>query len=262
MANDPLQRTFTFLGTGTSTGVPMIGCECSVCTSSDPRNSRYRTSALIRTAAGNFLIDTSPELRLQLIREKIRIVHAVLYTHYHVDHLYGLDDLRMVSRYLNGPIPIYCNDEVEKVIRTVFSYAIEQQNSTHVWVPSLDFHRIQAGQQFEVLGQKILPIPLQHAWFNVLGFRIDDLAYCTDVSSIPEQSWAMLEGVRILILDTLRYKPHPAHLSLDESLAIIARLRPEKAYLTHMSHEFDYAELNPKLPAGVEMAYDGLTFEF
>jgi phosphoribosyl 1,2-cyclic phosphate phosphodiesterase len=255
-------RTFTFLGTGTSVGVPMIGCECPVCRSGHPRNQRYRSSVLIGAPQGNILIDTGPELRLQLLREKIKLVHAVLYTHYHVDHLFGLDDLRLMSRYLNGPMPIYCTDEVEAVIRQAFSYAFVPDKELPMGaVPKLEFQRIDA-KPFQVLGQRIVPIPLIHAWYNVFGFRIDDVAYCTDVNELPAASWPLLEGLRVLVIDALRFKPHPAHFSLNEALDVIERLGPEKAYLTHMGHEFDYQELNPKLPAGVEMAYDGLSFVF
>lgn len=256
------QRTFTFLGTGTSVGVPMLGCECAVCHSDHPRNHRYRSSVIVGTSQGNILIDTGPEMRLQLLRERIKTVNAVLYTHYHVDHLFGLDDLRLMSRYLNGPMPIFCTDEVERVIRQVFSYAFQTEHALPAGsVPLLEFQRIEA-KPFEILGQRVVPIPLIHSRFNVFGFRIDDVAYCTDVNEIPAASWPLLEGVRVLIIDALRYKPHPAHLSLNEALGVIERIRPERAYLTHMGHEFDYPELNPKLPAGVEMAYDGLQFPF
>jgi phosphoribosyl 1,2-cyclic phosphate phosphodiesterase len=254
-------RTFVFLGTGTSVGVPMLGCDCSVCQSTNPKNHRYRASALIYTPAGNLLIDTTPEMRLQLLREQVKQVHAVVYTHYHVDHLFGLDDLRLMARGLGGAMPLYCSEEVEQVIRRTFSYAFEENSMPLGWVPKLRFHRIN-DEPFEVLGQRLVPVPLIHSWFNVYGFRIDDMAYCTDVSEIPAKSWDLLEGVRILIIDALRYKPHPAHLSLDQALDVIERVRPEKAYLTHMSHEFDYEHLQPKLPGGVEMAYEGLRFMF
>jgi phosphoribosyl 1,2-cyclic phosphate phosphodiesterase len=254
-------RTFVFLGTGTSVGVPMLGCDCPVCRSTNPKNHRYRTSALVYTPQGNLLIDTGPELRLQLLREQVKQVHAVVYTHYHVDHLFGLDDLRLMARYLGGPMPIYCSQEVEEVIRRTFPYAFEERDVPLGWVPKLRFHRI-GDEPFEVLGQRIVPVPLIHSWFNVYGFRIGDLAYCTDVSEIPAKSWDLLEGVRILIIDALRYKPHPAHLSLEQALEVVERLRPEQAYLTHMSHEFDYEQLQPTLPGGVEMAYDGLRIMF
>lgn len=239
----------------------MLTCDCSVCRSTNPRNHRYRSSVLISTPQGNILIDTSPELRLQLLREQIQQVHAVLYTHYHVDHLFGMDDLRLMARGLGGPIPIYCSNEVEGVIRQVFPYAFSETDAVLGSIPKLAFHNIEQ-DPFTVLGDQIVPIPLIHSRFNVLGFRINDLAYCTDVSEIPASSWPLLEGVRILIIDALRYKPHPAHLCLDQALEIIDRLQPENAYLTHMSHEFDYDLVNPSLPGGVEMAYDGLRIMF
>jgi phosphoribosyl 1,2-cyclic phosphate phosphodiesterase len=254
-------RTFTFLGTGTSVGVPMIGCDCGVCRSTNPRNHRYRSSVIIGTEHGNILIDTGPELRLQLLRERVQLVHAVLYTHYHVDHLFGLDDLRLMAKSLNGAVPLYCTQEVEGVIRKVFSYAFVEQDAPVGFVPKLEFHTIHGGA-FEVLHQRVTPIPLIHSRFDVLGFRFDDVAYCTDVSEIPPESWPLLEGVRVLVLDCLRYKPHPAHMGLEQALEVVDRLQPEKTYLTHMSHEFDYETLNPKLPGGVEMAYDGLRFMF
>ena len=182
-------RTFTFLGTGTSVGIPMIGCSCATCQSTNPRNHRYRCAVLISTPQGNILIDTPPELRLQLLRERIGIVHAVVYTHYHADHLFGLDDVRPMQKYLGGPLPIYCTEEVEDKIRTVFSYAFTPgaESPSVGYVPKLVFERIGI-EPFTVLGQIITPIPLRHAWFNVLGFRIGDIAYCTDVSLIPEPS--------------------------------------------------------------------------
>jgi phosphoribosyl 1,2-cyclic phosphate phosphodiesterase len=254
-------RTFVFLGTGTSVGVPMIGCDCPVCRSDDPKNHRYRASALIQTKAGNILIDTGPELRLQLIRERVGVVHAVMYTHYHVDHLFGLDDLRIVAKYLNGPVPLYCSEEVEKVIRQTFSYAFTDEAAPIGFVPKLFFKRI-ATDPFEVLGETVTPIPLIHSIFNVFGFRVGDVAYCTDVSEVPEASWRLLDGVRVLIIDALRYKSHPAHMGLNDALEVIERVGPERAYLTHMSHEFDYGILPASLPGGVEMAYDGLRFRF
>ena len=255
------QRTFVFLGTGTSVGVPMIGCDCPVCRSDNPKNQRYRSSALIQTSKGNILIDTGPELRLQLVRERVHLVNAVLYTHYHVDHLYGLDDLRLVAKYLNGPVPLFCAEEVERVIRQTFSYAFVDEAAPIGFVPKLFFHRI-TNEPFDVLGETVTPIPLLHSVFNVFGFRIGDMAYCTDVNEIPESSWPLFEGVRTLIIDALRYKSHPAHMGLNDALDAIERVNPEKAYLTHMSHEFDYETLSAQLPGGVEMAYDGLRFRF
>jgi phosphoribosyl 1,2-cyclic phosphate phosphodiesterase len=259
----PTGRTFTFLGTGTSTGVPMVGCDCAVCRSKDPRNQRYRCSVLIGTPQGNLLIDTAPELRLQLLRQDVRQLHAVLYTHYHADHLFGLDDVRPFCRYLPGPMPIYCTREVEEKIRLAFAYAFarEAERVPVGWIPRLAFERI-SEEPFVALGQRIVPIPLLHAQFDVFGFRIDDVAYCTDVNRIPERSWPLLQGLRFLVLDALRYKSHPGHFNLNEALEVIAAVRPERAYLTHMSHDLDHEEVNRQLPAGVELSYDGLSFEF
>jgi phosphoribosyl 1,2-cyclic phosphate phosphodiesterase len=258
-----MDRTFTFLGTGTSVGVPMVGCECAVCTSSDPRNQRYRCAVLIRLPAGNLLIDTPPELRLQLVRARVGIVHAVLFTHFHADHVFGLDDLRPIPRHLGAAVPLYCTTEVERKLRQSFSYAFtaEAEGLPMGFVPKLVFRTIDESP-FDVLGQRVVPIPLEHAHFNVLGFRIGDVAYCTDVNKIPKESWRLLDGVRVLVLDALRYKPHPAHFSLEEALDVIGRINPARAYLTHMSHDLEHEETNRRLPPGVELAYDGLSFGF
>ena len=241
----------------------MLGCDCPVCSSSNPKNSRTRCSVLVSVDEGNILIDTAPELRLQLLRERVRLVHAVLFTHYHADHLFGMDDLRAFPRHLRGPVPVYCTDEVEAVVRRTFAYAFgpEVESLPPGIVPKIEIRRIGA-EPFEVLGQRVVPIPLEHAQFNVLGFRFDDIAYCTDVSGIPDESWRLLYGVRILVLDALRLKPHPAHFGLHQALEVIERLRPEKAYLTHMCHDLEHEATNSALPAGVELAYDGLKLEW
>jgi phosphoribosyl 1,2-cyclic phosphate phosphodiesterase len=256
-------RTFTFLGTGTSVGVPMLGCDCDVCRSPDPRNQRYRCSVLIHTPQGRILIDTPPELRLQLLRERVGFVHAILFTHYHADHLFGLDDVRPFARHLGGPVPLYCTRDTEEKIRHAFAYAFTDAalSSPGLFVPKLTFHNIDDAP-FSVLGERVLPIPLYHGGFDVLGFRIDDVAYCTDVSGIPETSWPRLEGLRVLVLDGLRPRPHPGHFSVDQALEVIAKLKPQRAYLTHMTHELDHEATNKYLPPGVELAYDGLSFEF
>lgn len=256
-------RTFTFLGTGTSVGVPMIGCPCATCQSPNPRNQRYRCAVLIGTPQGNILIDTPPELRLQLLREKVSSVAAVLFTHYHADHLFGLDDVRPLCRQLGSAMPLFCHEEVEAKIREAFSYAFkaEAQQLPLGYVPRMSFQRI-GEEPFTVLGQRVVPIPLEHAHFYVLGFRFDDVAYCTDVNKIPDRSWRLLEGLRVLVLDALRDKPHPGHFSLTEALEVIHQLRPERAYLTHIGHELEHEATNRRLPANVELAYDGLTFTF
>jgi phosphoribosyl 1,2-cyclic phosphate phosphodiesterase len=187
----------------------------------------------------------------------------VLFTHYHADHLFGLDDIRPMCHRLNGPMPLYCTAEVEQKIRETFSYAFkaDTQQMPMGYVPRMGFHRIAEGP-FRVLDQEVVPVPLIHSHFDVLGFRIDDVAYCTDVNKIPDASWRLLEGLRVLVLDALRDRPHPAHFSLDEALAVIAELRPARAYLTHMGHELEHEATNRRLPPNVELAYDGLKFSF
>jgi phosphoribosyl 1,2-cyclic phosphate phosphodiesterase len=256
-------RTFTFLGTGTSVGVPMVGCHCEVCRSTDPRNHRYRCAVLVSVPEGNLVIDTPPELRLQLLRERVDRLDAVLYTHYHADHLYGLDDVRPFPNYTGQPMPLYCNEEVEERIRQAFAYAFTSDpvKIAANYLPKLVFRRIDT-EPFAVLGQWVTPIPLAHSFFNVLGFRIGDVAYCTDVSHVPETSYRHLEGLDVLVLDALRYKPHPAHLTVNEALEVIERVRPRQTYLTHMSHDIDHETLLRQLPAHVAPAHDGLKFEF
>lgn len=242
----------------------MLGCDCSTCTSPDPRNQRMRCSVLVTAPGGRLLIDTTPELRLQLLRARVPFVHAVLYTHYHADHLFGLDDVRLFPKRLGGPLPLYCNEETEAKIREAFAYAFVDgvEHLPPGVLPQLRFVRIEREQRFEVVGERVLPIELEHSHYHVLGFRIGDVAYCTDVSRIPERSLAHLQGLDVLVLDALRPKPHPAHLSLDEALEVIRTLRPRRAFLTHMSHDLEHESTNRRLPHGVELAYDGLSFGF
>lgn len=255
--------TFTFLGTGASMGVPVVGCNCIVCTSQDPRNQRNRCSVLIRMPQGNLLIDTPPELRLQLLRAKVPYVHAVLFTHYHADHVMGLDDLRPMPRHLGKAVPMYCTHDVERSLRQMFYYAFAAnvESLPAGFLPKLTFNNI-GDQPFTVLEETITPIELIHAHFPVLGFRIRDVAYCTDVNKIPRESWPKLEGLKVLILDALREKPHPGHFSIDEALEVVETVRPERAYFTHMSHELEHDETNRRLPENVQLAYDGLSFTF
>jgi phosphoribosyl 1,2-cyclic phosphate phosphodiesterase len=256
-------RTFIFLGTGTSVGVPMLGCDCTVCRSNDPHNHRYRCSVLFQLPQGNILVDTTPELRLQLLRENVKLVHAVLYTHYHADHIFGLDDLRPFPKHLGGPVPLFCTAEVERKIRQSFAYAFGKDLPAAMtgYLPNLAIHRIIA-EPFHLLGERVVPIPLVHASMEVLGFRIGDLAYCTDVNYIPKESWPLLEGLGVLVLDALRFKPHPAHFSLNEALEVIDRLKPAQAYLTHIAHDMEHEAVSRQLPPGVALAYDGLRVEF
>lgn len=259
MNASPPVRSMTLLGTGTSVGVPVVGCRCAVCTSDDPRNQRTRTGVLIRGAGGTFLIDTPPELRLQLVRERVDVVHAAVYTHSHADHIYGLDDLRIFGHRLDREVPLYCEEPVERMLRTAFSYAFgaPQVNAHHFAVPRLRFERIGL-EPFELLGETVRPIRLWHGQLPVLGFRIGNVAFCTDCSRIPDESWPLLEGLDVLVLDALRDEPHPTHFGIGQSLEVVARVRPGRTYFTHLSHALDYRATNARLPEGVELAYDGL----
>jgi phosphoribosyl 1,2-cyclic phosphate phosphodiesterase len=262
-AIEPAAREFIFLGTGTSVGVPVIGCDCPVCRSDDPKNKRTRCSALVRSPAGNLLIDTPPDLRTQLLREKIGRVDAVLFTHHHADHVFGFDDVRVFAKYLGTELPIYCDPPVEEFIRTAFSYAFDPATANYPagGVPRVKFHRI-GRPSFTALDQRIIPIPLEHGPFDVLGFRFGPLAYCTDVNYIPEASWPLLDGVEILILDALRFTEHPTHFSFDQALGVVQRLAPRRTYFTHLSCRLDPIEARKRMPLNVELAYDGLRIRF
>lgn len=247
------------LGTGTSVGVPMIGCHCEVCRSGDTRNHRTRCGVAVEAPGGTFLIDTPPELRLQLIRERIDLIHAALFTHDHADHIFGLDDLRIFGQYLDQPIPLYCEEPVEAQIRRAFHYSFaDTRPNTHAGaVPRLSFERI-GTTPFELLGLQVIPIRLWHGQLPVLGFRVGDVAYCTDVSRIPDESFPLLEGLDCLIIDALRERPHPTHFSVEQSLEVIDTVKPRRAYLTHISHFLEHQTTTDALPAHVELAYDGL----
>lgn len=248
-----------FLGTGTSVGVPAIGCNCNVCCSEDPRNRRSRCGVILGFPEGNLLIDTPPDLREQLLREKIGLVHSVLYTHEHADHIFGLDDLRLMQFYLNGPVPLYCEPMVEERIRKSFDYAFRSKAGMHSGaVPQLTLHSIGL-EEFELLGEKVTPIRLKHGpYFQVLGFRFGNVAYCTDTNGIPPESMEKLHGLDILILDCLRREPHATHFGIEEALSIADKLSPKRTLFTHISHDLDYSATSAELPEGIELAYDGL----
>ena len=256
-------RELVLLGTGTSHGVPIIGCHCPVCTSTDPRNNRTRTGVAVKTPQGTFLIDTSPELRIQLLRERIDLVQAVVYTHSHADHLFGLDDLRLFGYRLKHAVPLYCEEVVEKQIRAAYGYAFAPIDPELHYgaVPQLELRRIGLAP-FELLGERIQPIRLMHGKLPVLGFRIGNVAFCTDVSFIPDESWPLLEGLDVLILDALRDEPHATHFGIPQALAVVERVRPKQTYLTHVSHYLEYTETNARLPAGVQLSHDGLVIPF
>ena len=246
------------LGTGTSVGVPMIGCDCAICTGGDPRNSRTRSSAILGLPDGNLLIDTSPDLRQQLLREKIGLVHAVAYTHEHADHIFGLDDLRLMQFYLSGPVPLYCEPQVEQRIRKSFDYAFNPLPNLHAGAtPQLTFRSIGL-EPFDVLGATVTPIRLEHGpHFRVLGFRIGNVAYCTDVNRIPPESMDELRGLDTLVLDALRLERHTTHFSLTEAIGIAEELAPRATLFTHMAHTLDYESTNHALPHGMQWPTTG-----
>jgi phosphoribosyl 1,2-cyclic phosphate phosphodiesterase len=248
-----------FLGTGTSHGVPMIGCGCPVCTSPDPKNRRTRCSAVLGLPDGNLLVDTTPDLRMQLLREGIGMIHAVLYTHEHADHLFGLDDLRVFARYLGGDVPVYCDYQVEQRIRRCFDYAFDPVTRQYPagGVPRLAFHPVTA-QPLEILGARVIPIPLRHGRFDCWGYRFGKLAYCTDTNGVPPQSMPLLEDLDVLILDCLRRRPHATHFGLDEAVEAARRIAARRTLFTHMCHDLDHQATNAALPPGMELAYDGM----
>jgi len=253
-----IRGNLILLGTGTSVGVPSIGCGCEVCASTDPHDKRTRCAALVGLPGGNLLIDTPPDLRQQLLRERVGIVHAVLFTHEHADHIFGIDDLRLFPFYLGHPEPLYCEKLVEERIRKSFDYAFSAAEPTHTGAtPQLEFHTIGL-ENFDVLGTTIVPIRLNHGpRFEVLGFRIGNVAYCTDTNDIPSASRAKLEGLDVLIIDALRNRPHVTHFSLDEAIEAARQLKPKRTIFTHISHELSHAKTNALLPAGMELGYDG-----
>jgi phosphoribosyl 1,2-cyclic phosphate phosphodiesterase len=221
-----------------------------------------RCSAILGLPGGNLLIDTSPDLREQLLRERIGIVHSVLYTHEHADHVFGLDDLRLMQFQLGGPVPLFCEDPVEDRIRKSFDYAFSEEARTHPGAaPQLAFHRIGL-EPFEVLGATVIPIRMKHGKrFDVLGFRFGNIAYCTDTNWISPESMELLRGLDVLILDALRPRGHATHYSLEEAVAVARDLQPRQTYFTHMSHELEHDATNAALPNGMALAYDGLRID-
>jgi phosphoribosyl 1,2-cyclic phosphate phosphodiesterase len=248
------------LGTGTSHGVPMIGCECATCTSADPRDRRSRASILLQSAEGaSVLVDTTPDLRSQALACNVRRVDAIVYTHSHADHVMGLDDVRRFNVLQRSAIPCYGDERTLADLRRIYSYIFDRDTPPGGGIPQVVLARVMG--EFCVGSMTIVPVPLLHGSRPILGYRLGSFAYLTDCSEIPDASWPLLKGVRTLILDALRERPHPTHLSLDQALAIVDRLAPERAYFTHMCHDLPHAATCARLPAGVELAYDGLALE-
>ncbi|MSO55375.1 MAG: MBL fold metallo-hydrolase [Acidobacteria bacterium] len=238
----------------------MIGCECATCTSTDPRDRRSRASILLQGADGqSVLVDTTPDLRSQALAHNVRRVDAIVYTHSHADHVMGLDDVRRFNVLQRSAIPCYGDERTLADLRRIYSYIFDRDTPPGGGIPQVVLTRV-AGE-FCVGSMTIVPVPLMHGSRTILGYRLGSFAYLTDCSGIPDASWPLLTGVRTLILDALRERPHPTHLSLAQALAIVGRLAPERAYFTHMCHDLPHAETCARLPAGVELAYDGLAFE-
>lgn len=246
-----------FLGTGTSVGVPLVGCGCDTCLRGGPRDVRTRSSVLVGLPAGHLLVDTTPDLRGQLLREKIGKVDAVLYTHDHVDHVYGLDDVRPLCFHSGRPMRVLCEEPVEIRIRKAFDYAFAAAPPAGGGVPRLAFERI-GTTPFDLLGATVVPLRLRHGPLDVLGFRFGNVAYCTDTSGIPDETWPLLEGLDVLVLDCLRPSRHPTHFSLAEALEVALRVGARRTLFIHLSHELPHEATSAALPAGVELAYDGL----
>lgn len=258
------------LGSGTSTGVPMIGCHCEVCHSTDPRDQRTRSSALVRythdkdpTHTRHILIDTSPELRQQSIRQNLQHIDAVMFTHSHADHIFGLDDLRRFNSVMQRSIDIHAEATTMEVIRSTFRYIFDpSRNVNDSFIASLTPRTIEVDQPMNLHGATWTPIRLMHGRLPILGFRIDQgehsMAYCTDVSSFPPQTLAQLRNLDVLVIDALRFRHHPTHQTVEQALGVIDHLKPRRAYLTHIAHDILHAKVEPELPEHVYLACDGL----
>jgi phosphoribosyl 1,2-cyclic phosphate phosphodiesterase len=252
----PDELRITVLGSGTSHGVPMIACDCPVCTSTNPRNRRTRPSIVLQFDGHTILIDTSPEFRLQCLANDIRRVDAVLYTHHHIDHIAGLDDLRRFNWLQQSALPCYGQRATLDRLRSMFAYVFDEVEDYPSAKPRLTLHEITG--PLELMGKTITPIPLLHGKLPVLGFRAGRFAYCTDVNEIPAESLALLEDLDVLILDALRIRPHPTHFNLEQAVDHARRIGAKQTYFTHIAHELEHDETNAKLPKGMALAHDGL----
>ncbi len=248
----------TVLGCGTSHGVPMIGCHCAVCTSVDPRNKRYRPAIVVTMDDGaNILVDTPPELRLALIASNISRLDAILYTHSHADHIFGLDDVRTFNYRSGRAMPVYAEPNVLDDVRRIYQY-IFKVTQVGGGKPQVDLSPLAPGEPLTLGGMEVLPLRVCHGRLPILAFKFGPrFAYVTDVSEIPPETWPHLQNLDLLMLDAVRREPHETHYHLDAALAVIEQLKPKRALLTHLSHDYDYAPTNTELPPGVELAYDG-----
>ena len=263
MPSDAPPFNVTFLGTGTSTGIPMIGCDCAVCTSPNPKNRRMRPSIVVHVQdSGNLLVDTTPEMRLQMLANDIRRVEAVLITHTHADHIFGMDDIRQFNFRYGVRMPIHGTAVTLAHLRRVFDYCFTE-TQTGGGKPQLELREIRAGEPLSLLGLPILPLSVLHGSLPVLAFRFGKkFAYVTDVSAIPDAARDHLRDLDTLVLGTVRYEPHATHFGLWQAVAEVEDLRPRRAFFTHLSHHFDHDAVNAELPPHIRLAYDGLQLAF
>lgn len=246
----------TFLGTGTSTGVPVVACDCKVCLSQDVRDHRLRTSVMLGIEGHQFVIDCGPDFRYQMIREKVDDLHAILFTHGHRDHIAGLDDVRAFNYVLNKTMDVYATRQVIDAINKEFPYILNEKR--FFGSPQLCFHEIE-NKPFQINGVRFTPIEVMHHKMQVFGFRVGDFSYITDASYIPDREKEKIAGSRVLVINALRKSKHISHFSLDEALIEIEQLKPEQAYITHISHFLGlHHEIQGLLPENVFLAYDGL----
>jgi len=249
----------TFLGTGTSQGVPVIACKCSVCHSDDIRDNRLRTSVLIEVDEINIVIDAGPDFRQQMLREGIERLDAIIFTHEHKDHIGGLDEVRAFNFVQQKEMDVYATSKVQEALKSEFKYAFEEELK-YPGIPEVKLHTID-DQPFQISGVTITPIKVMHYKLEVLGFRIKDFTYITDANYISPESMKLIHGSKLVVLNALRKEPHISHFTLDEAIDILRELDPERGCLTHISHQMGkYVEITPNLPKNIELAYDGLDF--
>jgi len=254
-----MNAVLTVLGSGTSMGVPTIGCTCRVCTSSDPHDQRTRPSIMLQYDSRCVLIDTTPDFRQQAIREQIRHIDAILYTHAHADHILGLDDVRPLSFRHDGKIPLYAHDATATALENIFRYIFDA-NYKYGGIARVEMKRINGS--LELFGARFEPVEILHGDSSIHGFRFGRAAYLTDFSEIPPASMQQLQNLDILFLDALRHRPHPTHSTVANSLRLVEELKPKRAFFTHISHDLAHEETNRDLPANVRLAHDGLKLEF